>query len=81
MTEYPDFDRLIRACRAEIELKDAAYGSMWKKQTKKPWWIQRLKNEIAEAEASMSVEEECRKYVNIVNLAAMAREMRGPPAA
>ena len=76
MTEYPDYDSLVRACRAEVEAKDRACGSMWKRQTKKPWWIRRLKDELAEAEASMSVEEEARKYVNIINLAAMAREMR-----
>ena len=76
MTEYPDYDRILAACRKEVEAKDEAYGAMWKNYADKEWWITRLTNEAKEAKVAQTVVEERRKYVNIVNLAAMAWEMR-----
>ena len=76
MTSYPDYDRIVAAAKKEVEAKDAMYNSMWTTRAGKDWWITRLLNEVKEAEASQTPPEERRKYVNILNLAAMAWEMR-----
>ena len=72
----PNFEALVKLCKAEIEAKQPLYGDEWRGHSDKEWWLRRLKQEIAEFEAASTTAEEQRKLVNVVNLAAMAREMR-----
>ena len=76
MTKYPDYDKILSECRAEMDAKDEAYGSMWLDYDGKEHWIRRLMNEVKEADMAFTIPEERRKYVNIVNLAVMAWQMR-----
>ena len=75
---YPDFGPIVLECFAEIDRKFLKYKNMWTTKDVKKWWTHRLQNEISELIKCQTVEEEQRKYINIINLAAMAREMRKP---
>ena len=76
--DYPNFDHIIAECKKEIDVKYEKYLNEWKNHPDKKWWFARLENEIIELKHCLTVEEEKRKYINIINLASMAYDMRQP---
>ena len=70
---YPEFEKIIKACKGEIKTKYKQYGNNWVKADNMYWQI-RLKNEVEEYVNSQSIVIEKRKLINIINIAAMAHD-------
>jgi len=56
----PDFDKIIKLCINELNIKFQEYGNSWVSCDKK-YWIQRISNEVKEYEMSMTAQSEKRK--------------------
>ncbi len=67
----PDFETIIKECIEQLRIKFPNYGNTWL-ESDTVYYKQRLKNEIGEYIASMTIESEKRKLINIINIAAMA---------
>ena len=67
----PDYDKTIKECIHEMEIKFEKYGNEWKVLDDK-YWKKRLSNEVDEYVKAIGIKAEERKLLNIVNIAALA---------
>ena len=69
----PDYEKIIRLCRKEMEIKFVNYGNTWL-ELDDLYFKERLTKEFKEYLESMTIESEQRKLLNIINIACMAHQ-------
>lgn len=70
----PDYQSIVKECIHEMQIKYERYGNTWLDQNDL-YWKERLMNEVKEYCMANTIEAEKRKLFNIINIAALAKEV------
>lgn len=70
--KQPDWERIVRLCKAKIEEKYPEYGNSWTEKRTLSWWQDRLGGEISEViKSKYSPEQRQKEIIDAINILAM----------
>lgn len=73
--DYPDFDEIIKDCKAKMKQKFFQYGNSWKDITiSDEWWKKRLEGEIKEIFKTKNHWLSEKEIIDAINILAMMWE-------